>query len=216
MADVHPRRLVGALVLVQEAELRREGAGDREQDAEVQRHGAPVIGPPPASLEGLMDGFATGSRRPVLLVDVDGVVSVFGAVAADPAAVLATQVDGHPHLLSRRAGALLARLTRTFACVWCTGWEERAEEHLPGLLGLPGGWPHLPLGTGWKLEAIDAAFGADHALAWIDDVHGDAERAWATARPGPTRLVTTDPAVGLTEAHAWELETWAAARRSDV
>jgi hypothetical protein len=146
----------------------------------------------------------------VLLVDVDGVVSVFGGGPPDPAGVLGVQVDGHPHLLSRRAGALLVRLARRYECVWCTGWEERAEEHLPALLGLPGGWPHLRLGPGWKLAAIDAAFGPRRPLAWVDDVHGEDERRWAAARPGPTRLETTDPAVGLTEAHAEALEGWAA------
>jgi len=44
-------------------------------------------------------------------------------------------------------------------------------------------------------------------LSWLLD---ERCRAWAAARPGPTLLVTTDPAVGLTEAHAAQLEAWAA------
>ena len=149
---------------------------------------------------------------PLLLIDVDGVLSVFGAVSADPADVLATQVDGNLHLLSRRAARVLLRLSASFDCVWCTGWEERADEHLPRLLGLPAGWPHLVLGPGWKLPAIDAFAGPERPLAWIDDVHGPDEQAWASERPGPTLLVTTEPAVGLTEAHAGALEAWAARR----
>ena len=118
----------------------------------------------------------SSTQRPLLLVDVDGVISLFGFAAAPPAGLLATAVDGIPHLLSDRAGPLLIRLAGTFECVWCTGWEDRAEEHLPRLLGLPGGWPHLqfaPVEAGaarhWKLDAIEARAGRDRPVAWIDD-----------------------------------------------
>jgi hypothetical protein len=161
--------------------------------------------------------------RPTLLVDVDGVLSLFGFDLADPPPGFPVWVDGTPHWLSPEAGARLARLSHTFACVWCTGWEDRAEESLPRLLGLEGGWPHLcfdatPATTGhWKLAAIDAHAGPHAPLAGIDDAHDDACRAWAAARPGPTLLVGTDPAQGLTDAHVSTLETWAAGagRRGD-
>jgi hypothetical protein len=146
---------------------------------------------------------------PVLLVDVDGVISLFGFDHTAPPPGFPVVVDGIPHWLSKAAGARLQRLSRTFECVWCTGWEERAEEYLPRLLGLPGGWPHLSLGAGWKLEAIDTSFGASRPVAWIDDVHDARERAWADARVGPTLLVTCDPAAGLTDEHVALLEAWA-------
>jgi hypothetical protein len=148
-------------------------------------------------------------ERPVLLVDVDGVISLFGFDHTAPPLACPVLVDGTPHWLSEGAGARLQRLSRTFECVWCTGWEERAEEHLPRLLGLPGGWRHLALGAGWKLEAIDTSLGAQRPIAWIDDAHDDKEAAWAASRIGPTLLVTTDPAVGLTEEHVTALEAWA-------
>ena len=147
----------------------------------------------------------------MLLVDVDGVVSLFGFNHTDPPSGFPVAVDGMPHWLSDGAGPRLERLSRAFECVWCTGWEERAEEYLPRLLGLPGGWPHLTLGPGWKLEAIDTTLGAQRPIAWIDDVHDERERAWAAVREGPTILVTTDPAVGLTEEHVSALESWAQA-----
>ena len=142
-------------------------------------------------------------------MDVDGVISLFGFDHADPPAGFPVSVDGIPHWLSEGAGARLLRLARTFECVWCTGWEERAEEHLPFHLGLSGGWRHLPLGEGWKLVAIDTTVPAGRPLAWIDDAHDDVCRAWAAARAGPTLLVLTDPAVGLTDAHVALLEAWA-------
>ena len=151
-------------------------------------------------------------ERPLLLVDVDGVISLFGP-AEDCVPAL---VEGIPHFLSRRAAAVLSRLAPGFECVWCTGWEDRAESHLPHLLGLPGGWAHLSFrerpvdGAHWKLAAIDALAGPHRPLAWIDDAHDERCRAWAATRAGPTLLVRTDPAVGLTEAHAEQVERWAA------
>jgi hypothetical protein len=149
-------------------------------------------------------------------VDVDGVLSLFGFDHLDPPAGFPVLVDGTPHWLSAEAGRHLSRLAGTFQCVWCTGWEERAEEHLPRLFGLPGGWDHLsfrsaPAHGHWKLAAIDAHAGPDAAVAWIDDAHDAACREWAGERHGATLLVGTDPAVGLTRGHVAELEAWAAA-----
>jgi len=61
------------------------------------------------------------------------------------------------------------------------------------------------------LRAIDAHAGPDRPAAWIDDAHDERCHSWAERRPGPTLLVTTDPAVGLTEAQAERLEAWAQA-----
>jgi HAD domain in Swiss Army Knife RNA repair proteins len=159
--------------------------------------------------------------RPTLLVDVDGVLSLFGFDFADPPPGFPVWVDGTPHWLSSEAGARLARLAGHFDCVWCTGWEDRAEDHLPRLLGLPGGWPHLSFDRNqdrperrehWKLAAIDAHVGPDAPLAWIDDAHDATCARWAAARPGETLLIATNPAVGLTAGHVEELEAWAAAQ----
>ena len=38
MTDVDRRGLVGALVLIQKAQLRGDRAGERKQDAQIQRH----------------------------------------------------------------------------------------------------------------------------------------------------------------------------------
>jgi hypothetical protein len=46
-------------------------------------------------------------------------------------------------------------------------------------------------------------------LAWIDDDLDDHCDAWAAARPGPTKLVRTDPATGMTDDHVRELLEWA-------
>jgi len=158
--------------------------------------------------------------RPTLLIDVDGVLSLFGFDFADPPQGFPVFIDGTPHWLSADAGARLARLAGAFDCVWCTGWEDRAEDHLPRLLGLPGGWPHLSFGRPattagprghWKLDAIDAYAGPDAPIAWVDDAHDETCARWAAERPGETLLIATNPAVGLTAGHVDELEAWAAA-----
>ena len=163
---------------------------------------------------------APAGAKPLLLVDVDGVISLFGfAPHARPPGRF-VMVDGIAHFLSAGAGEHLRRLALAFEPVWCTGWEEKANEYLPHALGLDGPWPHLSFerasGPGrstqghWKLDAIDACAGS-RALAWIDDAHGTACEAWAAARPAPTLLVTTEPAVGMTERDVERLLGWAGA-----
>jgi hypothetical protein len=157
------------------------------------------------------------TAAPLLLIDVDGVISLFGFQQTEPPEGRFVVVDGIPHLISACAGQHLARLAQTYECVWCTGWEDRAEEHLPRLLGLPGGWAHLTFAAvpgaalHWKLEAIEAHAGPERPVAWIDDDHDPSCLHWAEARPGPTLLVPTDPAVGLTDVHVTTLLNWARA-----
>lgn len=122
-------------------------------------------------------------------------------------------------MLSSTAATHLLDLMSEYDPIWCTGWEERANEHLAALLGL-GPWPVLhfdkadaragaSLAGHWKLGAIDASLGPDRAVAWVDDVLDAACERWAAARPGPTLLVRTDPATGLTAVHAERLRVWA-------
>jgi HAD domain in Swiss Army Knife RNA repair proteins len=157
-----------------------------------------------------------GGNRPLLLVDVDGVISLFGFDLRQPPAGEWQIVDGIAHLLSATAGEHLRRLSAVFELAWCTGWEDKANEYLPHALGLPQPFPHLsfagaiPQTQGhWKLAAIDRYAGAERPLAWIDDAHDERCDVWAEARPAPTLLIRTDPATGLTEEHVARLLSWA-------
>jgi hypothetical protein len=152
----------------------------------------------------------------LLLVDVDGVISLFGFDPASPPPGRWLTVDGIPHLLSARAGEHLRRLASAFELAWCTGWEEKADEYLPHALDLPERIPHVNLADAvptvqghWKLEAINRYAGEDRPVAWIDDGHEDRCQAWAEGRRGPTLLVTTHPARGITDEHVTELLEWA-------
>jgi hypothetical protein len=150
--------------------------------------------------------------KPLLMVDVDGVISLFGFDRRLPPPGKYMLVEGIPHYLSATAGDLLRELADDYEVAWCTGWEEKANDHLPLALGLPDPLPHLAIGDGatpsGKCAAIDRYAGPSRAVAWVDDAHDESCSRWAATRPGPTLLVTTDPAVGLTAGHVEELRAW--------
>jgi len=66
----------------------------------------------------------------LLLVDVDGVVSLFGFAHLPPAGLLPTVVECVPHLLSAHAGPLLARLSDSFERVWAAAGTGPRAEHV--------------------------------------------------------------------------------------
>ena len=157
-----------------------------------------------------------GGEKPLLLVDVDGVISLFGFDPADRPEGEWMTVDGILHLCSSTAADHLPGLGAEFELVWCTGWEEKANDYLPSWLGLPGDLPYLQFERNpgkarahWKLQAIDDFAGSERPLAWIDDALDDACRDWAAERAGPTLLVQTEAHRGLHEIHALELRAWA-------
>jgi hypothetical protein len=144
-------------------------------------------------------------RAPVLFVDVDGVISLFGFPAGNPPGSF-HQIDGIVHCIGADAGDRLKRLAERFELVWATGWEEKANEYLPRLLALEAN--NLPVltfdgravfGTAhWKVEAIDD-YAGDRPAAWIDDNLDESCIAWAEHRPAPTLLVETQAPVGITD-----------------
>ena len=153
-----------------------------------------------------------------MLIDIDGVISLFGFDMARQPPGGFEFVDGIAHFLSATAGEHLRELADTFELAWCSGWEEKANEYLPAALGLPGPLPFLTLDAQgvssdehWKLAAIDAYAGPSRPLAWIDDAHDERCHAWAAGRPGPTLLLAAEPAQGLTRTHVDELLRWAQA-----
>src|SRR5262245_1009611 len=101
-------------------------------------------------------------NRPILAVDVDGVISLFGSERKpDRDGPLLQLVDGAPHLSSLAAGERLQRLCGSFEMVWASGWEDKANFYLPSLLGLEE-CPHVSFdvaarvgGAHWKLGALD-------------------------------------------------------------
>lgn len=154
--------------------------------------------------------------KPVLFVDVDGVISLYGFDAGSELPGPFHWVDGIAHCIPSDSGPRLNRLADSYDLVWATGWEEKANEYLPSILGLDfGPLPFLSFNgravfgsSHWKLDAIDS-YAADRPVAWIDDHLDEACVAWARERFEPTLLVKTLPPTGITDAHVDELLAWA-------
>ena len=157
------------------------------------------------------------TKPPILFLDVDGVISLFG-FAPDAGSLPGPlhRIEGVAHCIPEDLGERLVRLAEAFELVWATGWEERANEHLPFILKLP--FRDLPclvfdgravFGTAhWKVEAIDE-YAGDRPAAWVDDNLTEECHAWAGGRAAPTLLVETRPEEGLTEGQVEDLLTWA-------
>ncbi|MGI8461815.1 MAG: HAD domain-containing protein [Solirubrobacterales bacterium] len=158
------------------------------------------------------------TQRPILAVAFDGVISLFGfAEGLDQAPGEMKLIDGMVHCISLAAGERLRRLAESYELVWATGWEERANDHLPSMLGLAERIPVLTFdgrasfGTAhWKVDAIDE-YAGERPLAWIDDNLDDTCTAWAESRAAPTLLVPTESDRGLEEGHVAALLDWVAA-----
>ncbi len=158
--------------------------------------------------------------RPLLLVDVDGVIALFNIVGTPPPGRWEL-IEGLPYYLQLGVAALLHETAEHFELAWCTGWEDRANDHLPGLLGVPGPLPVISFDRNpgrsnahWKLAAIDA-YAGERPRAWIDDALDARCEAWArsrSARGAPTLLVTTEPHLGMERHHADLLLAFAAGR----
>lgn len=155
------------------------------------------------------------ANRPVLAVDVDGVISLFGFDGPPENFPCQFQlIDGMAHCIAVEVGDRLRRLAPHYDMAWATGWEDRANDYLLHMLGLER-MPVIRFGgdakfgsAHWKLDPI-TEYAAGRRLAWIDDSLDEECHNWAAARAEPTLLVETEPTRGLEEAHVEVLIQWA-------
>ena len=154
-------------------------------------------------------------NRPILFVDVDGVISLFGFDRHGEAPGRFLNVEGILHCIGASCGGRLARLAEHYELVWASGWEEKANEYLVRALELQSELPTLTFdgrarfgSAHWKVEAIEE-FAGDRPAAWIDDNLDERCRAWAERRSAPTLLVETETHVGIDDEHVELLLSWA-------
>ncbi len=128
------------------------------------------------------------AQRPILFLDVDGVLIPYGAEAApDSAMVLTAGPQADEAVLSRINPVLGPRLL-SLGCelVWATGWENEANDVISPRVGLP----RLPV-VAWSSESIEPGPARLHGktrdlvlwangrpFVWVDDEIGHVDRDW--------------------------------------
>ncbi len=144
------------------------------------------------------------TSKPLLLLDVDGVLCPIGSGPGEP--MRALMLEDYPVIFSEELPSRLSSLGERFTLVWATAWEIAANRLLAPAFGLP----ELPFisfagraarpGRTWKLSAVQR-FVRDRPMAWVDDELGHDAHAWAQKRTQPTLLLDINPSWGLAEAH---------------
>jgi hypothetical protein len=141
-------------------------------------------------------------RRPLLVLDVDGVLLPYLPNAhrgPAPRGFHDARAWGFNVWVPDHLPPALPALAQRFEVVWCTDWEDAANTEARKLFGLPelrvlraaprqGGW--------WKLTAV-AEYAGERPLAWADDQMSSATRRWASSRGAPTLLLAPQPDRGL-------------------
>jgi len=155
--------------------------------------------------------------RPLLLIDVDGVLNPYlGASDVVPEGYGAHRLGGMSVVLCASHGRWLHELAALFDLVWASTWEADAEALIGPTIGAPAGIPHLtfserdPEDWTWKLPAVERHVG-DRPVAWLDDDPGHGAADWAATRAAPTLLIRPSPRVGWTRAERDQLVAFATA-----
>ncbi|MEN9804831.1 MAG: hypothetical protein RIS41_1678 [Actinomycetota bacterium] len=130
---------------------------------------------------------STRKPRPLVLLDVDGVINDLGALYAAPDASTHDVVRSHGFrvVIPKYMPVLVQWLCSVADVHWCTTWRHRANDEIATHLGIP----TLPVvddgtkdrHTSWKAAAARdlaaAALAEGRRVVWIEDFYGDAPRA---------------------------------------
>lgn len=142
------------------------------------------------------------SKRPILFLDVDGVLNCLSATVPVEHINPGTGFEAYVPAGTRERLTLLAE---HYEPVWATAWMSSAHAPFRQHLQLPvSAWPYVRWAE-YKLPAM-LRYAGGRPWAWIDD---DAEweikaLGWTEAMV-PGLVIVPDPRVGLTGEHVREL-----------
>lgn len=161
-------------------------------------------------------GETCATLKPMLLVDVDGVLNPYG-FDQPPSGFTPHRFfpeEDYPVLLADVHGLWLQELGTVFDLVWASAWGEEANRFIAPLFGLSQwptiSFPPIPFNPAEKVPAVDLFVG-DRPCAWLEDLMTKEAFDWAARRTAPTLLIDVEPAVGLTREMVEYLLDWAAA-----
>ena len=153
--------------------------------------------------------------RPVLLIDVDGVLNPIAA--SPPPGFKRLEQDGFIFSISEQHGLELVALRKVFEIVWASTWEESANRSIGPALSLPE-LPFIDLsgprsGMTWKLGPV-SRFVGDRPLVWIDDELYDDAFDWASRREARTLPIKPNSSVGMRSGHFEQIREFGGSHRS--
>lgn len=147
---------------------------------------------------------AADAERPLILLDVDGVLN--------------PTVAGAKVTIDRGRGELVLELERAGSIVWITSWPADVTLQLENAIGLENETRRVPLmaasdgASTPKLRSIarwvERSTDPQTLVVWIDDWLRSDARLWASRQDRRWLLVQPDATTGLTKTHVAEVLTF--------
>lgn len=164
--------------------------------------------------------------KPLLLLDIDGVVNAFDLAAPYTKGYEQVQANGYRLTFRPEWAEWVEGMSVRTEAVWATMWQAQAISHFAPATGIGvhiDGYidfdRHHREGLGWrtgigvggyKQPGVEAFVGS-RPFVWIDDDVQTEQVAWAIERTlggVPTLLIKPDPAIGLTLEHVQLVEAF--------